>query len=107
MPRYAFLLLDGITELVHQRTLGSQMPAQGAGQGRHYPEQKESAGIDLLTAGGLQRAKENNIQWVDHGKHCCARSEEHTSELQSLMRTSCAVFCMTTKNNPTISPEHL
>src|SRR3546814_8059654 len=26
------------------------------------------------------------------------RSEEHTSELQSLMRTSYAVFCLTTKN---------
>src|SRR3546814_9822497 len=28
-----------------------------------------------------------------------ARSEEHTSELQSLMRTSYAVFCLTKKNN--------
>src|SRR3546814_6558751 len=28
------------------------------------------------------------------------RSEEHTSELQSLMRTSYAVFCLTQKNNP-------
>src|SRR3546814_9210658 len=28
-----------------------------------------------------------------------ARSEEHTSELQSLMRISYAVFCLTTKNN--------
>src|SRR3546814_4490749 len=27
-----------------------------------------------------------------------ARSEEHTSELQSLMRISYAVFCLTTKN---------
>src|SRR3546814_2702307 len=27
-----------------------------------------------------------------------ARSEEHTSELQSLMRTSYAVFCLTKKN---------
>src|SRR3546814_7806103 len=30
-----------------------------------------------------------------------ARSEEHTSELQSLMRTSYAVFCLTTKSNLT------
>src|SRR3546814_5303992 len=28
-----------------------------------------------------------------------ARSEEHTSELQSLMRTSYAVFCLTKKND--------
>src|SRR3546814_7763816 len=31
------------------------------------------------------------------------RSEEHTSELQSLMRLSYAVFCLTQKN-PTIAP---
>src|SRR3546814_6751698 len=29
------------------------------------------------------------------------RSEEHTSELQSLMRTSYAVFCLTNKTNKT------
>src|SRR3546814_9819540 len=31
-----------------------------------------------------------------------ARSEEHTSELQSLMRISYAVFCLKKKNNITI-----
>src|SRR3546814_3810918 len=31
-----------------------------------------------------------------------ARSEEHTSELQSLMRISYAVFCLKKKNNLTI-----
>src|SRR3546814_2513958 len=31
-----------------------------------------------------------------------ARSEEHTSELQSLMRISYAVFCLKKKNNNTI-----
>src|SRR3546814_1628495 len=30
------------------------------------------------------------------------RSEEHTSELQSLMRTSYAVFCLKKKNRPHI-----
>src|SRR3546814_6622662 len=33
--------------------------------------------------------------WHDYGK----RSEEHTSELQSLMRISYAVFCLKKKNN--------
>src|SRR3546814_9445408 len=33
-----------------------------------------------------------------HGR----RSEEHTSELQSLMRISYAVFCLKKKNNKTI-----
>src|SRR3546814_9845175 len=31
---------------------------------------------------------------------CCARSEEHTSELQSLMRISYAVFCLKKKKQP-------
>src|SRR3546814_9809742 len=33
-------------------------------------------------------------QWQDGGAAHKSRSEEHTSELQSLMRTSYAVFCM-------------
>src|SRR3546814_2230750 len=36
---------------------------------------------------------------VDAGRPVDARSEEHTSELQSLMRTSSAVFCLKKKNN--------
>src|SRR3546814_2663321 len=32
-----------------------------------------------------------------HVRHCCGRSEEHTSELQSLMRISYAVFCLKKK----------
>src|SRR3546814_5840679 len=32
-------------------------------------------------------------------RHFAARSEEHTSDLQSLMRISYAVFCLKKKNN--------
>src|SRR3546814_4829204 len=35
------------------------------------------------------------------------RSEEHTSELQSLMRISYAVFCLKKKNNNTITTRHI
>src|SRR3546814_5025450 len=34
-----------------------------------------------------------------------SRSEEHTSELQSLMRISYAVFCLKKKNNHTLTEE--
>src|SRR3546814_8757013 len=34
---------------------------------------------------------------LQHGVTCSLRSEEHTSELQSLMRISYAVFCLTKK----------
>src|SRR3546814_1773045 len=36
-----------------------------------------------------------------------ARSEEHTSELQSLMRISYAVFCLNKKNNNPTDPTNL
>src|SRR3546814_7181061 len=35
--------------------------------------------------------------WVDHIARTFQRSEEHTSELQSLMRISYAVFCLKKK----------
>src|SRR3546814_4510132 len=38
-----------------------------------------------------------------HLARCGDRSEEHTSELQSLMRISYAVFCLKKKNNTTKS----
>src|SRR3546814_3080620 len=36
------------------------------------------------------------------GRRCGPRSEEHTSELQSLMRISYAVFCLKNKNTNTL-----
>src|SRR3546814_1070896 len=37
---------------------------------------------------------------LTHHSGSSLRSEEHTSELQSLMRTSYAVFCLTKHNSP-------
>src|SRR3546814_1554570 len=38
-------------------------------------------------------------------RHCAMRSEEHTSELQSLMRISYAVFCLKKKKTQQRYPE--
>src|SRR3546814_2190268 len=38
------------------------------------------------------------VQEGEHDSYIATRSEEHTSELQSLMRTSYAVFCLKHKN---------
>src|SRR3546814_5123477 len=38
------------------------------------------------------------LRYAPEGQDYGVRSEEHTSELQSLMRTSYAVFCLHTKN---------
>src|SRR3546814_6837976 len=50
---------------------------------------------------GAKRAKELAFLPGNHvdGRTAEARSEEHTSELQSLMRISYAVFCLQKKKN--------
>src|SRR3546814_10023490 len=61
---------------------------------------REGAGA-ILQAGevlrflcpGVDRSKRRRQQHRG-GRGCQATSEEHTSELQSLMRTSSAVFCL-------------
>src|SRR3546814_4742491 len=41
-----------------------------------------------------------------YGRSPCLRSEEHTSELQSLMRISYAVFCLKKKKNTQYNTQH-
>src|SRR3546814_4312260 len=50
--------------------------------------QRSHPHVDVLGARGSQQ----------HVVHVGVRSDEHTSELQSLMRISYAVFCLHTKN---------
>src|SRR3546814_9157798 len=62
-----------------------------------------------LTTGILPRHRRSNaskgigrFHWCIRSKsqrHMVVRSEEHTSELQSLMRISYAVFCLKKKKN--------
>src|SRR3546814_6498484 len=48
----------------------------------------------------VQRPRHIEVQVLaDSTGHTVHRSEEHTSELQSLMRISYAVFCLKTKNS--------
>src|SRR3546814_4096415 len=43
---------------------------------------------------------------IGHTRHDLTRSEEHTSELQSLMRISYAVFCLKKKNTTKKNTTH-
>src|SRR3546814_3866458 len=45
----------------------------------------------------------NGLPTVGEGQRVAIRSEEHTSELQSLMRNSYAVFCLKKKNSHILS----
>src|SRR3546814_3693152 len=49
----------------------------------------------------LRRASALRFRVAARASNACNRSEEHTSELQSLMRISYAVFCLKKKNNIT------
>src|SRR3546814_10466403 len=55
-------------------------------------------GIDLDAMEGFQRHGDDRPR-VSWNTVTTPRSEEHTSELQSLMRNSYAVFCLKKKNN--------
>src|SRR3546814_6931333 len=49
-------------------------------------------------AGGCHVCR-SRVLGRSRGNEQCTRSEEHTSELQSLMRSSYAVFCLKKNNN--------
>src|SRR3546814_3324775 len=57
-----------------------------------------AAGAVGSTVVQIAKAKGMTVIGSAGGAEKCARSEEHTSELQSLMRISYAVFCLKKKN---------
>src|SRR3546814_10019303 len=50
--------------------------------------------------------RQGSVTWHASRPTMSPRSEEHTSELQSLMRNSYAVFCLTKKKRATIMTAH-
>src|SRR3546814_2745654 len=68
--------------------LGQQLSRSGLAYTQH--EQVVEVADHLARLGAIPQTR------FDVGK--CLRSEEHTSELQSLMRISYAVFCLKKKN---------
>src|SRR3546814_6336791 len=87
--------------------------AQIDGGGRRH---RRRPGIfDPAHAAGLSRARSQALPapglpaWPDAGDGCAGqgRSEEHTSELQSLMRISYAVFCLKKKKTNTTDESYV
>src|SRR3546814_6473064 len=86
----------GVTDLGNQRA-------------RHIDCQFQMLGRDVIRHGaGLVEITHQNQRaaTADRRAHD-RRSEEHTSELQSLMRTSSALFCLKKKNNNTKSTSYI
>src|SRR3546814_8434218 len=87
------------------RSVGQHRPAIGESDGRKAAR-TTARGDDVGAAAtgefGDQRDEALGMAAPDHFVAIIDdRSEEHTSELQSLMRISYAVFCLKKKNNTT------
>src|SRR3546814_10382532 len=73
--------------------------------GRVTAQAVESGAVEIFSAArgkARVRRKRRLISWQERLERAPApagRSEEHTSELQSLMRISYAVFCLKKKTN--------
>src|SRR3546814_10063203 len=78
-----------------QDALVGQISVRGAGD----PVSRLVARFRVRRQGHRQRPHRSQAQAAGH--RAALRSEEHTSELQSLMRISYAVFCLKKKTNKT------
>src|SRR3546814_3830989 len=80
----------------------------GGGQADHHAADQAGSGgdgdgveIGQGDPGGGQALGDQAVEMLDMGAAGDFRSEEHTSELQSLMRISYAVFCLKKKKHTT------
>src|SRR3546814_2699664 len=71
---------------------------RGLGDNAHFPDAAYAdAGAELVGGSDDARAEADITLCVQPPEPAAIRSEEHTSELQSLMRISYAVFCLKQK----------
>src|SRR3546814_4936726 len=93
--RSAKLITSDVDERDHEFLTGERTP-------EGFFRLKDGTGVDHCIKRGLAFASHADLLWWETSKPNMAdarRSEEHTSELQSLMRISYAVFCLKKTNN--------
>src|SRR3546814_9983439 len=100
-PIYGYLIARAWPTRVQGLALVMALAGGALLMGRSYELSPDNVAGDLLclVAGALYAAYFVILALV--------RSEEHTSELQSLMRISYAVFCLTKKIQPTNMAGHI
>src|SRR3546814_6312999 len=101
---------DRTREALFNILMGGRLSAEG---NRRLPEARVldafagtgALGLEALSRGAAQAVfMENYAPAIEICRANIRRSEEHTSELQSLMRTSYAVFCLK-KKKPSINKQ--
>src|SRR3546814_10423237 len=98
-------LVRGIGRHLKSGTLQELTLTTNGTQLAHHAEMLADAGVRRINV-SLDTLDPDLFTRITRRGHI-DRSEEHTSELQSLMRISYAVFCLNKKNPPTHSaPSH-
>src|SRR3546814_9316221 len=77
------------------------MPTRSPGPGRYRPESRAAKAAAPPGSATIRRALHSASCACRIASSETSRSEEHPSELQSLMRISYAVFCLKKKKNTT------
>src|SRR3546814_5815899 len=100
------------TDTLFPYTTLFRSPAASPPTGRRQGSRRRPGSISRRSAPkGRRRRRRRRPVRVPEGRNRHGRSEEHTSELQSLMRISYAVFCLKKKNKhnttaPTTTAPH-
>src|SRR3546814_2300389 len=97
--------LDGLEESYRKEDISAWGRLNWAFHRRLYEPARRPRTLAMLQAIHLQTERYIRLHLLmTEGRAGAARSEEHTSELQSLMRISYAVFCLKKKNKHTLLP---
>src|SRR3546814_6501888 len=75
----------------------AEITAQVIADGEHHTVVGRGNGPVSAFVNGLREHLGVDVDVLDYSEHAIGRSEEHPSELQSLMRLSYAVFCLKKK----------
>src|SRR3546814_6527495 len=106
MPRAGSTLIEQILSC-HSAIEGTMelpdIPALALGLGREA-KQDGRRWIEALTETPHEQLADMGAAFLERTAIQRKRSEEHTSELQSLMRISYAVFCLKQKTHRTATP---
>src|SRR3546814_6520152 len=96
--------IAGVASLIGDAARANILSALMGGHALTAGELARHAGVTAQTTSGhlAKLAGAELIALEKQGRHRYYRSEEHTSELQSLMRSSYAVLCLKKKNNTTV-----